>query len=121
MPGFLRIGGFGSLTLTALTIIGGFQPSGNGGGAIFNSGTFLADRCTFTGSTGVLVVSLRPRAGCAWETLPTYAAQFVLSNKVKVLNKGKRTANGNPGWLYQYQTSVGSSSEACLKQVSASS
>jgi hypothetical protein len=59
---------------------------------------------TFTGSTGVLVISLRPRAGCTPETLPTYAGQFVLSDKVKVLNKGKRTANGNPGWLYQYQT-----------------
>lgn len=62
------------------------------------------DTITFTGSTGVLVVSLRPRAGATWETLPTYSAQFVLSDKVKVLNKGKRTANGNPGWLYQYQT-----------------
>jgi len=62
------------------------------------------DTITFTGSTGVLVVSLRPRAGCTWETLPTYSTQFVLSDKVKVLNKGKRTANGTPGWLYQYQT-----------------
>jgi len=62
------------------------------------------DTITFTGSTGVLVISLRPRAGTTWETLPTYASQFVLSDKVKVLNKGKRTANGNPGWLYQYQT-----------------
>src|SRR5216684_4019220 len=63
-----------------------------------------SDTITFTGSTGVLVISLRPRAGSTWETLPTYAAQFGLSDKVKVLNKGKRTANGNPGWLYQYQT-----------------
>ena len=63
-----------------------------------------SDTVTFTGSTGVLVVSLRPRAGCTWETLPTYSSQFVISDKVKVLNKGKRTANGNPGWLYQYQT-----------------
>src|SRR5437588_6931273 len=62
------------------------------------------DTITFTGSSGVLVISLRPRAGTTWEALPTYAAQFVLSDKVKVLNKGKRTANGNPGWLYQYQT-----------------
>jgi hypothetical protein len=59
---------------------------------------------TFTGSTGVLVISVRPRAGCTPETLPNYAAQFVLSDKVKVLNKGKRTANGNQGWLFQYQT-----------------
>src|SRR5262249_5755678 len=59
---------------------------------------------TFTGSTGVLVVNVRPRGGCTWETLPVYAGQFVLTNKVKVLNQGKRTANGNPGWLYQYQT-----------------
>jgi len=59
---------------------------------------------TFTGSTGVLVISIRPRAGCTQETLPTYAGQFVLSDKVKVLNQGKRTANGNAGWLYQYQT-----------------
>jgi hypothetical protein len=62
------------------------------------------DTITFTGSTGVLVISLRPRAGCTWETLPTYAAQFVLSDKVKLLNQGKRTANGNSGWIYQYQT-----------------
>lgn len=59
---------------------------------------------TFTGSAGVLVISTRPRAGCTPETLPAYAAQFVLTDKDKVLNKGKRTANGNPGWLYQYQT-----------------
>ncbi len=59
---------------------------------------------TFTGSTGVLVISIRARAGCTAENLPTYAGQFVLSDKVKVLNKGKRTANGNPGWLFQYQT-----------------
>jgi hypothetical protein len=59
---------------------------------------------TFTGSTGVLVISIRPRAGCTPETLPTYAGQFVLSDKVKVLHQGKRTANGNQGWLYQYQT-----------------
>ncbi len=63
---------------------------------------------TFTGSTGVLLISIRPRAGCTWERLPAYAGQFVLSdklsNKVKVLNQGKRTANGSPGWLYQYRT-----------------
>jgi hypothetical protein len=59
---------------------------------------------TFTGSTGVLVISVRPRGGCTPETLAKYSQQFVLSDKVKVLNQGKRTANGSAGWLYQYQT-----------------
>src|SRR5437879_4770635 len=44
---------------------------------------------TFTGSTGVLVISLRPRGGCTPEHLANYAGQFVLSDKVKVLHQGK--------------------------------
>jgi hypothetical protein len=59
---------------------------------------------TFTGSTGVLVVSVRPRAGCTPETLPAYSAQFVVSDKIKLLNKGPRTASGSRGFMFQYQT-----------------
>jgi hypothetical protein len=59
---------------------------------------------TFTGSTGVLVVNVRPRAGCTPETLPAYAAQFVVSEKIKLLNKGPRTAGGSRGFMFQYQT-----------------
>src|ERR1051326_124511 len=53
------------------------------------------DTATFTGSTGVLVVSIRPRSGCTAESLPNYGRQFVVTEKVKVLTQGKRTANGN--------------------------
>jgi hypothetical protein len=59
---------------------------------------------TFTGSTGVLVVNVRPRSGCTPETLAAYSAQFVVSDKIKLLNKGPRTAAGNRGFMFQYQT-----------------
>ena len=36
------------------------------------------DTITFTGSSGVLVISLRPRAGTTWEALPTYGSLLTL-------------------------------------------
>jgi hypothetical protein len=59
---------------------------------------------TINGSTGVLVVSARPRGACTPETLPQQAAVYVLNDNTRLQNSGRKTVNGASGWLFQYVT-----------------
>lgn len=59
---------------------------------------------TINGSTGVLVVSARPRGSCTPETLPQQAAVYVLNDNTRLQNSGRKTVTGASGWLFQYVT-----------------
>jgi hypothetical protein len=59
---------------------------------------------TINGSTGVLVVSARPRGTCTPETLPQQAAVYVLNDNTRLQNSGRKTVSGVSGWLFQYVT-----------------
>jgi hypothetical protein len=59
---------------------------------------------TFTGSTGVLVLNARPRGAATQERLRDYALAYVRGANIRLRNSGRKTVNGNPGWLFQYST-----------------
>jgi hypothetical protein len=59
---------------------------------------------TITGSTGVLVVSARPRGAATMETLREHALAYVRSGNVRIRNSGRKTVQGATGWLFQYMT-----------------
>jgi hypothetical protein len=59
---------------------------------------------TINGSTGVLVVSARPRGTCTPESLRQHASLYVLNENPRLQNSGRKTVNGYSGWLFQYVT-----------------
>jgi hypothetical protein len=59
---------------------------------------------TVTGSTGVLVLSARPRGTATVETLREHALAYVKSGNVRIRNSGRKTIQEVPGWLFQYVT-----------------
>lgn len=59
---------------------------------------------TVTGSTGVLVVSARPRGAATVQTLREHALAYVKSGNVRIRNSGRKTVQGVEGWLFQYLT-----------------
>lgn len=59
---------------------------------------------TITGSTGVLVVSARPRGSATVETLREHALAYVRAGNVRIRNSGRKTVRGVSGWLFQYVT-----------------